>query len=66
MSRFALIAGIAALLMGLLWIGQGAGIIHWPASSFMIDQRPWVTRGAILAVVGMVLIAASRLRGYRR
>ena len=61
--RFAaLIVGIAAVLMGLLWIGQGAGLIHWPASSFMLDQRPWITRGAILAVAGLALIGASRVR----
>jgi hypothetical protein len=48
--------------MGLLWVGQGWGIIDWPASSFMIDQRPWVTRGALLAIVGLILIAASRRR----
>ena len=57
-----LIVGVAATLMGLLWIGQGAGLIHWPASSFMIDQRPWITRGAILAVVGLILIGISRVR----
>jgi hypothetical protein len=62
MRLVALIAGIAAALMGLLWFGQGAGLIHWPASSFMLDQRPWIARGAILAVVGLVLIGASRLR----
>jgi hypothetical protein len=62
MRLLALILGIAALLMGLLWVGQGAGLIHWPASSFMIDQRPWVTRGAILAVVGLILIVVSRTR----
>ena len=62
MRLVALIVGIAAVLMGLLWVGQGAGFIHWPASSFMIDQRPWVTRGAILLIVGLILIAASRLR----
>jgi hypothetical protein len=57
------IVGIVALLMGLLWMGQGAGLIHWPASSFMLDQRPWIVRGAILAVAGMViLVAASRVR----
>jgi len=55
-----LILGILALLMGLLWIGQGLGLIHWPASSFMIDQRPWATWGAILAIVGLVLIVLSR------
>lgn len=61
-----LILGIAAVLMGLLWIGQGAGLIHWPPSSFMIDQRPWVARGAILAVVGFVVIGISRMRKARR
>ena len=62
MRLVALIGGIAAVLMGSLWIGQGAGLIHWPESSFMIDQRPWVTRGAILTVIGLILIAASRVR----
>jgi hypothetical protein len=64
MKTALLIIGGAAMLMGLLWIGQGTGIVHWPASSFMIDQRPWVVRGGILAAVGMVLIlvATSRKR----
>jgi hypothetical protein len=62
MRLAALILGIAGLVVGLLWIGQGAGLVHWPASSFMIDQRPWMTRGAILAVVGLILMGASRLR----
>ena len=62
MKSVLLIIGVAAVLMGLLWIGQGTGLVHWPASSFMIDQRPWVTRGVILAVVGLMLIATSRTR----
>jgi hypothetical protein len=62
MKLVLLIAGIAAVLMGLLWVGQGAGLVHWPQSSFMLDQRPWVTRGAVLAVIGLVLIAVSRRR----
>ena len=62
MKTAMLIAGIAAVLMGLLWIGQGLGTIHWPTSSFMLDQRPWALRGAILAAVGVVLIALSRRR----
>ncbi len=62
MKTVLLIVGIAALLMGLLWIGQGLGYIHWPASSFMLDQRPWALRGVILAVVGVVMIALSRRR----
>ena len=56
------IAGVAALLMGLLWIGQGLGYIHWPASSFMLDQRPWALRGAILAAIGLGLLVYARSR----
>jgi hypothetical protein len=62
MKTALLIVGLLAILVGLLWVGQGMGLVHWPASSFMIDQRPWVTRGAILAVVGLVLILFSRRR----
>ena len=47
MKTILLIIGVFALLMGLLWVGQGLGMIHWPASSFMLDQRSWATRGAI-------------------
>ena len=56
------IAGVLALLMGILWIGQGLGYIHWPASSFMLDQRPWALRGAILAVIGVGLLVYARSR----
>ena len=52
--------GVLMTLMGLLWIGQGLGYIHWPASSFMLDQRPWADRGAILAVLGLALILVAR------
>ena len=62
MKTLLLILGILALLMGLLWVGQGLGYIHWPASSFMLDQRPWALRGVILAVGGVVLLALSRRR----
>ena len=54
------VLGILCLLMGLLWIGQGMGWVRWPASSFMIDVSTWVTRGAILAVVGVAMIWFGR------
>jgi len=54
------VVGVLATLMGLLWIGQGLGYIHWPASSFMLDQRPWADRGVVLAVLGLALILAAR------
>lgn len=48
--------GILALAIGLLWIGQGAGYINWPQSSFMIRQMQWAYYGAGVAVVGLLLI----------
>jgi hypothetical protein len=62
MKQVILIIGVAALLVGLLWIGQGLGVIRWPASSFMIDVRPWAIRGSALALVGVILIWRSRRR----
>ena len=55
-----LAAGLIAIAMGILWIAQGSGVFPYPRSSFMIDQRPWVSRGAILAVVGLALTIFSR------
>ena len=60
------ILGVACALMGLLWIGQGLGYVHWPASSFMLDQRPWADRGAVIAVIGLALILVARRLPRRR
>jgi hypothetical protein len=58
-----LIIGVLAVLMGLLWIGQGTGLVMWPASSFMLADRSWAVNGAILAAVGAFLIWLSRRGG---
>ena len=55
-----IVVGVLMALMGLLWIGQGLGYVQWPASSFMLDQRPWADRGAALAVLGLLLILVGR------
>lgn len=62
MKILLIVIGVIALLMGLLWVGQGTGLIAWPASSFMIDQRPWAIRGVLLAIVGAILILYARRR----
>jgi hypothetical protein len=54
------ILGTLAILVGLIWAGQGSGWFPYPKSSFMIDQAPWIWRGLVLAAVGVVAIAASR------
>lgn len=60
MRRLLLITGLLALAMGLLWIGQGLGVINWPASSFMIRQLHWAGYGATLAALGLILIWQSK------
>jgi len=54
-------AGIAAVLFGALFMLQGLGIVRWPASSTMIDQRIWLWRGLALAVGGAVIVGGVRL-----
>ncbi|MEH3047679.1 hypothetical protein [Sphingomonas adhaesiva] len=52
--------GVMLALTGLLWIGQGLGYVHWPESSFMLDQRVWADYGAALAVAGLLMVLLGR------
>ena len=58
-----LVIGVLAMLMGLLWIGQGTGVVRWPASSFMINESAWAIRGCLLAVGGALMILFGRRIG---
>lgn len=61
-----LVVGGAALVVGVLFMGQGSGLFPYPASSFMIAQTPWIWRGLALAVVGVAsLLLSRRLRDRR-
>jgi hypothetical protein len=51
------VIGVPAMLLGLLFIGQGTGLVRWPQTSFMIDDYGWAIRGAILAVGGALMAA---------
>ena len=54
------VVGILAVLIGLVWIGQGSGYFPYPATSFMINQTPWIWYGAILAAIGLAVVYATR------
>lgn len=56
------ILGVAATLMGCLWILQGLDIVHWPSSSFMLGDITWTRNGAILAAVGVLMMWLARRR----
>jgi hypothetical protein len=54
------IVGLIALIVGLVWIGQGTGYFPYPRSSFMINQIEWAYYGAAVAVVGLLLLFYAR------
>jgi hypothetical protein len=60
--QFKFIGGIIALLIGLLWAGQGSGVVPWPATSPMINHSQWIYYGLLLALVGLALMWWSRRR----
>ena len=49
------VIGLLAVAFGLLFTLQGLGIVHWPRSSFMLDDRSWAVRGAVLVVGGTLM-----------
>lgn len=57
-----MIFALVVIAMGVLWVGQGAGLVMWPASSFMLADRQWTIWGALLALVGIIIL----LRAARR
>ena len=65
MKALLMVLGVLGLIGGLLFAGQGAGIIPWPQSSFMINSTEWILYGVALAGVGIVLLglAARQPRG---
>jgi len=54
------VVGYAVLAMGLFWACQGAGIIRWPADSFMISQFQWVYYGGATALAGLLIVIFAR------
>jgi hypothetical protein len=55
--------GVIAILVGVIWIGQGTGYFPYPSSSFMINDVAWAYYGMALAVAGLVAVAVSRRIG---
>jgi membrane protein DedA with SNARE-associated domain len=55
---------IGALLLtaGLLFTAQGAGWIHWPPESVMLDRREWIYYGLAVAAAGLALLWKSHRR----
>lgn len=58
--RTRLIVALALGAVGLVWVGQGLGILR--GSSFMIDDVRWAIVGGILIAIGVVLAVSARRR----
>ncbi len=56
------ILGVLALLLGLLWAGQGLGFI---GGSSMTGAIQWFWIGLVLVLVGIVLLVAASRRPRR-
>ncbi|MGD0331857.1 MAG: hypothetical protein ABSA90_01225 [Xanthobacteraceae bacterium] len=61
MKALLLLIGILVVVAGLFFVGQGSGLIQWPAESFMVSQTRWVYYGGAIAAFGAVLIVLARL-----
>jgi Flp pilus assembly protein TadB len=51
--------GVVALLVGLLWIGQGLGYLP---GSFMTGSLTWFWVGLVVAALGVLLLVRSLRR----
>jgi hypothetical protein len=60
--RTQLITGISLVLVGVIWIGQGLGLLR--GSSFMVDEPFWAIAGLVFVVSGSALVVWTR-RGRR-
>ena len=56
------VIGLLALVVGGVWIGQGANLI--PGSS-MTGSRMWLVIGVVVALVGAALLAKSLMSRRR-
>jgi hypothetical protein len=56
--RAQVVIAIILLIVGVVWVGQGVGLIH---GSFMTGEALWAVIGAIA-----ILIALALLRGCAR
>ena len=60
-QQILIFAGIIGFIAGMIFMLQGLGVIRYPASSFMVDNHIWISRGGILAFLSAILVAGVRL-----
>ncbi len=64
MRAVVVVVGVIIILLGVVWVLQGAGVL---AGSFMSNDPTWLWIGAVTSVVGLaLLIVGIRLPGRSR
>jgi hypothetical protein len=53
MNRSRTILAIILVAMGLVWVGQGTGVLK--GTSFMVGDPTWTLIGAVVAVAGLTI-----------
>lgn len=56
--RRGVVAGALLALVGLVWIGQGLGILR--GSSFMVDDIRWAIAGVAMVATGLTIVILGR------
>ena len=68
-----LVAGVALMLLGSLWLLQGAGLVHVRPILCVTNCRPvtggsaaWLAAGIVAFAIGLLLAAAGARHLHRR
>jgi hypothetical protein len=61
MARLLEIAAVLVVLVGLVFVGQGLGLIR--GRSFMVDDLRWTVIGLVMVVGAAGVVLATRRRG---
>ncbi len=61
--RGRLITAALLVVVGVIWIGQGLGLLR--GSSFMVDDTRWALAGLVAVVVGLFLTLTANRLGHR-
>ena len=60
--RRPVVAGALLALVGLVWIGQGLGILR--GSSFMVDDIRWAIAGVVMVAAGLTIVIFGRRSSF--
>jgi hypothetical protein len=61
MHRTRTIGGVIIIATGLVWVGQGTGLLR--GSSFMVGDPLWIGLGLMAAAVGIGFMVVGLRRG---